>query len=332
MNELENIEGFHINSEYVKSFKSYIGIIDSNTARLEISNYLKSNPNLSFVNHSGLYDINVDHIKLPLSESSTNVIVINIYDYKIWKDLIPSHILIRNETIDIVDITNHNYIFVIQSLFGRFIDKYNLSSFARVIIDNAYTSVLPRISFTSYPGFIWLLTSDRLDRDKPKSSCINILVANMVPHVNLKPKCYISKPCECQVNMSIIIGNNIQHINRDECLICYEPLDKDLLMSTCCRNAYHKRCYDNRSRCIICNTSNHSVVNVITDGLFSSLDEGLTYFVRLMNNPTIYMNRLIIPKEDKKILKKFSNVIPSDKLDPITLVKDGKCVKVRYLT
>jgi len=332
MNELENIDRLSINSEYVKSFKSYIGIIDSNSSRVDISDHIKSNPNLTYVNHNTLYDINVDIDKDSIRESSTNIIVINIYDYKIWKEIIPSHILIRNETIDLLDNINQNYIFVIQSLFGRFIEKYNLSSFARVIIDNAYTSVLPRITFTSYPGFIWLLTSDISGRDKPKSPCIKRLVANMVPHVNLNPKCYISKPYECQVNMCITIGDNVHHVNHDECPICYEQLDGDLLMSACCRNAYHKTCYDNRSRCIICNTPNPSIVKVVTDGMFTTLDQGLSYFVRLLDNPTIYMNRLILPKNDKKILKKYSNVIPSDKLDPITIVKDGKCVKVRYLT
>lgn len=328
MDELETIDGFRVNTQYVETFKTFIGVLDSNTPRYDISDHIRAKPSLAYVRHERLYELNPPS-RNPLM-SSINVIVVNIYDYKIWKDLIPDHVLIRNETIEIADVTNHTYIFVIHSLFGRFMEKYDLSYFARVIVDNAYTSVLPRISFSTYPGFIWLLTTDRSDRDKPKSSCISSLITNMVPHVNLRPKCFVTKPCHCQVKMSITIGS--KYIPRDECPICYEQLDQDILMSTCCRNAYHKRCYDNRSRCIICNSTNHTVIKVVTDGVFTSLDEGLAHLVRVMDNPIIYVNRLAMPRKDKKILRKFPNVIPSDKQDPVTLVKDGKCVTIKYLT
>lgn len=332
MQKLENKDGISVTTKYISLFKTYIGIISYNSVRNDIANHILKYPSLSYVQHDTLYSLDVDFKNTKTELSSQNIIVINRYDYEDWANLITDHLLINNENIDQITVMNHKYIFVIQSLFSRFINTYCLTKCARLIIDNAYTSVLPRVSVTKYPGFIWLLTSGRSLSDKSKSACVSNLINNMVPHVNLRPLCFIKKDMECEVSMNVIIGKDLQRINQDECPICYEPLTTELLMSCCCRHVYHKNCYDNRPRCIVCNTNNPSIISLNNYVTYGSLEKGLEVLINDLDNPTIYMNKNIVPKTDRKILKNYSNILTSDINNPITLVKGNKCVMVQYVT
>jgi hypothetical protein len=333
MNELESHLGIPIGaSDYVTTFKTYIGVLNTKLYRSEIASHIIEKPLLEYANHTSLFETN--KITIPSCKSEINVIVINSYDYKIWQvhfNHIP-HCLLSHDKLSSFELKNHKYVFVIQSLFAHFLKMYDVTLCARIIIDNAYSVMLPRANINTFPGFIWLITSDRYADDEAKSPCVKRLLSGISPHVYLRNLCFLNGPNSCEFLLDVTVGNMITYKNTDNiCPICYESLTDEILISNCCKNAYHVHCYDNRSRCIVCNTESNSIKKSYTNALFSDIEQAVSFLVKSLDNPTVFMNRSELLKNDRKVIKKYSNVIPSDNPNPVTIVKDNICAKIRYL-